>query len=86
VQEIRTQASVRTSWFTQRDGTPGLALQQQLMHRPQPPGPGYVWMAGESSAMRTLRLHFSGDRGLSRERLGVKGYWKNGEADHRDRS
>lgn len=86
VQEIRTQASVRTSWFTQRDGTPGLALQQQLMHRPQPPGPGYVWMAGESSAMRTLRLHFAGDRGLSRERLGVKGYWKNGEADHRDRS
>jgi NADPH-dependent ferric siderophore reductase len=41
-------------------------------------------MAGESGAMRALKLHFL-DRGMARPQLSTKGYWKSGEADHRDR-
>ena len=41
-------------------------------------------MAGESSAMRELKLHFL-ERGIERSQLATKGYWKCGESDHRDR-
>lgn len=86
VQEIRSQAVLRTCWLTGDPAEPGLALQQQLMHRPQPAGPGYIWLAGESGVVRTLRAHFLNDQGLARTRLTTKGYWKHGEADHRDRA
>ncbi|MCY1379714.1 Siderophore-interacting protein [compost metagenome] len=86
VQEIRSQAVLRTCWLTGDPAEPGLALQQQLMHRPQPAGPGYIWLAGESGVVRTLRAHFLNDQGLARTRLTAKGYWKHGEADHRDRA
>lgn len=83
-QPIDSAASWRTEWITAAPGQPGLRLCQRLMYRPLPLGNGYLWMAGESGAMRTLKLHFL-DRGMARTQLSTKGYWKSGEADHRDR-
>ena len=82
-QPIDSPARLRTEWFTQRQ-SPGLALCQALLHRPLPPGPGYLWMAGESRAMRALRQHYLQERGLEPRRVHAQGYWKAGEADHRD--
>jgi NADPH-dependent ferric siderophore reductase len=41
-------------------------------------------MAGESQAMRTLRQHYLQERGLAPRRLHAQGYWKAGQADHRE--
>lgn len=82
-QPIDGAAKLRTDWLLAREG-PGVALCQTLLHRPLPAGPGYLWMAGESSTIRRLRQHYLLERGIERHRVSAKGYWKAGEADHRD--
>ena len=82
-QPIDGAAKLRTDWLQAREG-PGVALCQTLLHRPLPAGPGYLWMAGESSTIRRLRQHYLLERGIERHRVSAKGYWKAGEADHRD--
>ncbi|WP_261499507.1 siderophore-interacting protein [Acidovorax bellezanensis] len=82
-QAIASAASLRVQWLTVR-AAPGMALHQHLMYRPLPPGPGYLWIAGESAAVRALRMHYLQERQFERHRVSAKGYWKAGEADHRD--
>lgn len=82
-QAIESPASLRVEWLAAR-AAHGVALYQRLMYRPLPPGPGYLWIAGESAAVRALRVHYLQERGLERQRVSAKGYWKAGEADHRD--
>lgn len=82
-QAIESPASLRVAWL-EAGQAPGLALHQGLMYRPLPPGPGYLWIAGESAAVRALRGHYLQERAMERERVSAKGYWKAGEADHRD--
>jgi len=38
----------------------------------------HVWAAGEAAAMQRIRRHLFDDRGLSRARATVRGYWKIG--------
>ncbi|RQR64711.1 siderophore-interacting protein [Burkholderia sp. Bp9125] len=47
-------------------------------------GPGQVWMAGEAEWVKSWRAYWLDRRGLDRQRLSSKGYWKVGAADHRD--
>ena len=49
-----------------------------------PGGRGAWWIGLEASAMRTVRRHLLGERGLDREQLHTRGYWKIGVADHPD--
>ncbi|WP_406206231.1 siderophore-interacting protein [Kitasatospora sp. NBC_01560] len=42
-----------------------------------------VWLAGESTAVATVRRHLLTDPALPREHVHAKGYWKHGEADHK---
>lgn len=82
-QAMASSAALRVEWLAAR-AAHGVALYQHLMYRPLPPGPGYLWIAGESAAVRALRVHYLQERGLERHRVSAKGYWKAGEADHRD--
>lgn len=41
-----------------------------------PDGPGYLYAAGESAAMRAVRKLLRTERGLPVERFGVVGYWR----------
>lgn len=82
-QPIHSVANLRVQWMNAQP-EPGLALCQSLLYRPLPSGPGYIWMAGESAAMRRLRLHYLQERALPRSSVSAKGYWKSGECDHRD--
>lgn len=82
-QPISTAADWRTTWLRADPGEPGRRLCQQLLHHPLPPGPGYIWLAGEASAVRELKLYFQ-EHGIERHRLSAKGYWRTGNADHRD--
>ena len=43
-----------------------------------PEGPGYFWMAGESSQMRAIRKHLMRERRLSSAAYDVMGYWRGG--------
>lgn len=38
--------------------------------------PGYAWLAGESSAITTLRRHLVRDRGVDRRSVAFMGYWR----------
>lgn len=42
----------------------------------EPPGQGYVWMAGEVRTVRGARRHLRHERGLPRERYALTGYWR----------
>lgn len=42
------------------------------------------WGPKPASAMRTVRRHLLGERGLDRDQLYTRGYWKIGVADHPD--
>lgn len=41
-------------------------------------GPGYVWAAGESAAIRAVRQHLVNERGIDKARVHAAGYWKRG--------
>jgi NADPH-dependent ferric siderophore reductase len=83
-QTIDSPAELKTSW-PHEGAAPGIALLETLTKRPLPDGPGYVWIAGESDAVRALRAHYLDARGLESRRISATGYWKTGEAAHRDR-
>ncbi|MDR0439656.1 MAG: siderophore-interacting protein [Candidatus Accumulibacter sp.] len=84
-QDIASRAGIEVAWLQEHGATPGIALLQTLAKRPLPNGPGYVWIAGESNAVRALRAHYLDARGLEARRVSARGYWKTGEAAHRDR-
>ena len=41
-----------------------------------PPGPGYVWFAGEAADSRGVRRHLRREWGWSAERYTTLGYWR----------
>jgi NADPH-dependent ferric siderophore reductase len=43
-----------------------------------------VWVGCESTAMRSIRQHLIYDRGLPREQLDTRGYWKYGVENNPD--
>jgi NADPH-dependent ferric siderophore reductase len=50
-----------------------------------PAAPGCIYVACEAEAMRRIRRHLLVERGLPREWLTTRGYWKQGATDHPDR-
>jgi len=47
----------------------------------RPAVPLYAWLAGEASAIKTLRRHLVGDRGVDRKSVAFMGYWRHGKAE-----
>ena len=39
-----------------------------------------IWVAGEAAAVQRVRRHLFEERGVSRERATVRGYWKHGRS------
>ncbi len=46
-----------------------------------PDGDGQAFLHGEAGFVRVLRHHLRLDRGISRDRLSVSGYWRHGRSD-----
>jgi NADPH-dependent ferric siderophore reductase len=63
----------------------GQALEAAVRALDWPAGSGRVYVACEAAAMRRIRQHLLHDRGMPREHLVTRGYWKLGETDHPDR-
>lgn len=41
-----------------------------------PPGEVFAWLAGEAGAVRDLRRHLVGDRGVPKRSIDFAGYWR----------
>jgi NADPH-dependent ferric siderophore reductase len=54
------------------------ALRELRLPQEERDGPGYVWAAGESAAIRAVRQHLLNERGIDKARLHAAGYWKRG--------
>ncbi len=63
-----------TAWLEPPADAPS-ALAEVVERIEWPEGPGYFWMAGESSQMRRIRSHLRREVGFAVERFDVMGYW-----------
>lgn len=84
--KLDTAADLSTVWChrgTDHAG-PGTVAAQAVQHMDLPEGRGAAWIGLEAAAMRTVRRHLLGERGLDRDQLYTRGYWKIGAADHPD--
>lgn len=83
---LATRAELTTTWLP-RGGThpKGRLLTDALLTTdiPADPAGSAAWIAGEATAVATVRRHLLTDRALPRDRVHAKGYWKHGEADHK---
>jgi NADPH-dependent ferric siderophore reductase len=59
-------------WEVPRTAKGGAALKK---------APVYAWLAGEASAIKTLRRHLVGDHGVDRRAVAFMGYWREGRAE-----
>ena len=63
----------------------GIELAAAVVAWERPTGDGRVYVACEADAMRGIRRHLLMERGLPREWVTTRGYWKQGATDHPDR-
>ncbi len=78
--EFDTQADLTTVWcYRSTSLFQSNALLQAAREIELPSGEGFVWAAGESTAMRELRAHFRAERGMDKSRLRIASYWKHGD-------
>ncbi|MEO2219485.1 siderophore-interacting protein [Chromobacterium vaccinii] len=73
--ELAAPAGVEVVW---RYRSRSEGLEQALDGRDLPSGAGFVWAAGESGEMRPIHQQLK-QRGLSKDRMRVAGYWKRGD-------
>jgi len=66
-------------------GRAGLPLEAAVRDTQLPAGEGRIYVACEAGAMRRIRAHLLAERGVARDRLVTRGYWKLGASDHPDR-
>ncbi|HEX2546363.1 MAG TPA: siderophore-interacting protein [Ramlibacter sp.] len=74
-----TAARLDTHWVDTAEEL--LAKVQSL---PWPQGEGFVWAAGEASAMARLRAILAQDKRHSKEAMRVAAYWKRGASAHHE--
>jgi NADPH-dependent ferric siderophore reductase len=74
-QRLMAPAGAEVRWVHTLHGQPS-TLESIARSMYLPPGPGYVYVAGESSATRGVRKHLRHERGLGAQRYSVAGYWR----------
>jgi NADPH-dependent ferric siderophore reductase len=86
-QPIRTAAAWNSVWLSRGASgqTDEVAIRNALQKIEFPPGDGFIWLAGESRAIRSLRSYLVDDRGFPAEWIRASGYWKRGEPGAHER-
>ncbi|MEU3281905.1 siderophore-interacting protein [Streptomyces antibioticus] len=77
-QDLETAGDATVHWL-HRDGTPAgrsEVLIDAVRGAEFPPGRPFVWLAGESGAVRALRRHLVDERGLDKRSIDFSGYWR----------
>jgi len=85
-QPLPSAARLDVVWL-HGSGGPGRRsrLGDAVLGFPEPPGIGYRWMAGETRVVRGVRRHLRHERGLTRERYSLTGYWLDRAEEWRER-
>ncbi|MFD3568122.1 siderophore-interacting protein [Streptomyces sp. NPDC058667] len=74
--ELATRADATVTWLVREEGAPSAV---DAVRGVELPGEApYVWIAGESGAVKALRRYFVRDLGLDRRRVTFVGYWRKG--------
>jgi NADPH-dependent ferric siderophore reductase len=85
-QTIETEAAINLTWLHRKGD--GQAVSRNLEEAAKALGrPGentVIWIAAESSIVKSLRTHALLGWGVDRGRLHAAGYWKRGESNHKD--
>jgi len=76
--DVRTRPGTTLTWLHRGSAPAGAGdvLIRALHGLTMPPGTPYVFVAGESSMVTTIRRHLCADRGIAKERVYFGGYWK----------
>ncbi|OZM77518.1 siderophore-interacting protein [Pseudonocardia sp. MH-G8] len=77
-QPLPTAAQARVRWLHRGDVPAGRsdALVEAVRAADLPAGAVYAWLAGEASAVRALRRHLVGERGVDKRQIAFAGYWR----------
>jgi NADPH-dependent ferric siderophore reductase len=73
-------ANLQVHWLHRNGAPEGSLLEAAVRGLVLPDGEGYVWAAGEAAAMRAVRQHLVGERGVDKTRIRASAYWKRGAA------
>ncbi|MEI2432916.1 siderophore-interacting protein [Lysobacter yananisis] len=80
--DFASAAALQTHWCYRNGadpaGDPPLLRAVRELQWPHDRDAGYVWAAGETSAIRAVRQHLLSERGVDKARLHAAGYWKRG--------
>ena len=77
---LTDRADIDVCWVDLPDGAaPGAALVPAVIGA-EITSDTRVWVAGEAAAVHRIRHHLFDDRGVSRSRATVRGYWKHGRS------
>lgn len=82
--EFDTAADLTAVWCHRGADPAGMPAAQAVRDLTLPAGRGACWVGLEATAMRAVRRHLLGERGLDREQVYTRGYWKLGVSDHPD--
>ncbi|MFE7269921.1 siderophore-interacting protein [Streptomyces sp. NPDC057623] len=84
IQDLVTGADAEITWLvregTRAEGSPMALDAIRSAELPAAERP-YVWIAGESGCVKTLRRHFVQERGVDRRRVTFVGYWRQGMSE-----
>jgi NADPH-dependent ferric siderophore reductase len=85
-QHFETSADLRVVWLHRKGAEPGTTdlLKRAVRAFDAPSGDSYAWAAGEASSMNALRRLLLDERGVNKDRMKVRGYWKRGVTDHQE--
>ncbi|WP_097459429.1 siderophore-interacting protein [Mangrovitalea sediminis] len=78
-----TRTQLEALWVDRDSIEPGTHedLEQAVRRFALPEGDGFIWAAGENSAIRAIRRHLVGERGFDKTRIHAASYWKRGSTD-----
>ncbi|WP_346254688.1 siderophore-interacting protein [Pseudonocardia autotrophica] len=72
-QQLRSPAALTVHWVHR----PGSLLDAvRTVPLPDATDQVFAWVAGEASAVRAVRRHLVGDRGLDKRAVAFTGYWR----------
>jgi NADPH-dependent ferric siderophore reductase len=85
-QTIDTVAAVNFNWLHRKGGGRSVSggFEEAAKTLGRPDENTVIWIAAESSIVKSLRKHALSDWSADRRRLHAAGYWKRGESDHKD--
>ncbi|MCP3705444.1 siderophore-interacting protein [Paraburkholderia sp. CNPSo 3274] len=76
--ELPTEADLYATWCYRDESESEHPLVDGASEVWLPPGEGYVWAAGEASAIRAVRAHLCNERGVDKKRIRASAYWRRG--------